>query len=217
MYTCPPNKPDWVVNHFQKINMLATTCGDKYGANSRLTEIADKYKDTTDKTPNTTYAIKHNYTEFYGDLLEKFVGKSPDVLEVGVRWGGSLWTWKDFFGDGSNIYGADIDLKPYRFDTNPQIHLECCNAYSDTPFESQLFDVIIDDGSHRLEDQKKFINQYVSRLKRGGILIIEDIQSVEYARQIVNQFEGNRNKASIVDRTHCVPSLDDVNVIYFNT
>ena len=82
-------------------------------------------------------------------------------------------------------------------------------------FNNVKFDVILDDGSHKVGDQIKFLNLYSDLLTDDGILIIEDIATIRDAKKIINNFKGKINKCSIIDRTHCVPSLDDINVIYY--
>ena len=57
---------------------------------------------------------------------------------------------------------------------------------------------------------------YSNLLTDCGILIIEDISSIKDAKKIINNFNGRINKCSIIDRTHCVPSLDDICIIYYN-
>ena len=223
MYSIPEHipQPKWVHDHFSFLNRITERePSEKLENTSKLTNIADKYKDSTDKTPHSDYYIKHSYTEFYGDILERFVGKEANLLEIGVRFGGSLQMWKDFLVNGT-VYGVDLNLDLYRYPPHPQIHLLKTNAYGprveENVFPGVLFDVIVDDGSHFAKDQVEVLNLYLTKLKPGGICIIEDIQMMETAKQIVENFKGRRNKVSIIDRRHCVPSLDDIIVVYFNT
>ena len=60
----------------------------------------------------------------------------------------------------------------------PNINLFIGDAYAKS-FLSQLpkkFDIIIDDGPHSMNSQRKFIELYVPKLKKGGVAIIEDLQ-----------------------------------------
>jgi len=223
MYTIPKGvkQPKWVHDHFDMLNQVTKRLSTKQLAcTSKLSEIAAQYKNETDKSPSSSYYIKHNYTEFYGDLLEKWVAQGASLLEIGVRDGGSLQMWRDFLEDGK-VYGLDLSLKNYKFPACEGIVLTQGNAYASKVvqnfFPGVLFDIIVDDGSHALSDQTQVLNLYNSRLKPGGVIIIEDIKDLANARTIIENFTGRRNKVSIVDRRHCVPSLDDINVIYFNT
>jgi len=125
--------------------------------------------------------------------------------------------WKEYFKK-SIIYGIDITLKAVT------VNLDNCKIFKGNAYDKNIvnkyfnntkFDVIIDDGSHSVPDQIKCLNLYSDLLTDDGILIIEDISSIQCAKKIINNFKGKINKCSIIDRTHCIPSLDDINVIYY--
>jgi 23S rRNA U2552 (ribose-2'-O)-methylase RlmE/FtsJ len=211
-------QPQWVIDHFKYINTMdkLLTIEQKI-CSSELSQICQKYKDYTDKCPTSSYYIKHNYTEIYNNILKYYKNKKNNILEIGIKLGGSLKMWKEYF-KYSNIYGIDIDTSQIK------INLDNCtilngNAYDEDIitklFINTKFDIIIDDGSHVLDDQIKCLNIYSNLLNDDGILIIEDISSINNAKEIIKNFKGNINKCSIIDRTHCVPSLDDINIIYY--
>src|SRR5215211_8784066 len=50
-----------------------------------------------------------HYFAIYHRHLHKFIGRSPHVLEVGIYSGGSLPMWLHYFGNGTQIYGVDIE------------------------------------------------------------------------------------------------------------
>src|ERR1700683_5617356 len=50
-----------------------------------------------------------HYFEIYHRHFERYRGQSPAVVEFGVKDGGSLQMWKDYFGPGARIVGVDID------------------------------------------------------------------------------------------------------------
>ena len=212
-------KPQWVINHFNYLNKKDSELSEeKKECKSELTIICKKYENFTDKGPTGPYYIKHNYTEIYGDLFRYYRNRKNNVLEIGIRQGGSLKMWSEYFTN-SNIYGIDINLKPI------QTNLEKCNifegdAYNENTinkfFKNIQFDIIIDDGSHVVKDQIKCLNLYSKLLTDDGILVIEDISSIKDAKKIIDNFDGRINKCSIIDRTHCIPSLDDINVVYYN-
>ena len=211
----------WVVNHYEYLNAMDKKLTDEQkNSSSELTEISKKYKETTDKGPFTTYEIKHNYTELYDKLIRPYKNQSIKLLEIGVRWGGSLLMWKDFLPD-AEVYGIDIART-----TNKEvlscssIHTFTFDAYNVEQIQAHMpdlkFVVIVDDGSHLPKDQIKSFNIWHKRLNKNGIMIIEDIESIQKAKNIIYEFEGSINQCSIIDRTHCVPSLDDINVVYYS-
>ena len=60
-----------------------------------------------------TDKITHGYLDVYDPLLAPWVDREIKLLEVGVREGGSLQLWRDYFRLGA-IIGIDIEL-PERF------------------------------------------------------------------------------------------------------
>ena len=92
------NKPQWVVNHFKFLNDKDKELSEyQKECSSELTCICKKYENYTDKGPTGSYYIKHNYTEIYGDLLRYYKNRKNNILEVGIRQGGSLKMWEEYF------------------------------------------------------------------------------------------------------------------------
>ena len=48
------------------------------------------------------------------------------------------------------------------------------------------FDIMIDDGPHTLESMIFFIKNYLPMLKDDGILIIEDVSSIDWIDKLTN-------------------------------
>lgn len=118
-------------------------------------------------------------------LLEVGIGTMiPDVHSSMVgyalphyRPGGSLRAWRDFFEKGS-IFGMDVQ-KDTQITDEERISTFICDSTdanhvrSTIPFE-EVFDIIIDDGSHYFEHQISTLKNLYPLLKQGGIYIIED-------------------------------------------
>lgn len=71
------------------------------------------------------------------------------------------------------LRGFETNLNNYS--NRVQIHLT--NAYTEETtslFNNDAFDIIIDDGSHTIEDKKYFISNYWPKVKPGGWLVVED-------------------------------------------
>ena len=58
-----------------------------------------------------------HYLNIYEKHLERFRGKSPVMIEIGVFQGGSLKMWKDYLGETSKIVGIDIDPECKKFES----------------------------------------------------------------------------------------------------
>ena len=139
----------------------------------------------------------HSYISYYEKLFKKIRYDNLNILEVGVSRGGSIRLWSKYF-ENSNIYGIDIFPKKtheivYKklanFGKNITIYKN--NAYSlnviEKLFSNIKFDIIIDDGPHTKISQEFFAENYIKLLNPNGILIIEDIENIDYINDIINK------------------------------
>lgn len=128
----------------------------------------------------TRYTSKwEHYFEIYDTWFAKFVGKSPVVVEIGIDCGGSIEGWNKFFGEGTQIIGVDNRPKFQPFDN---ISIAVGNQGDETFWEyfvSQCppVDVVIDDGSHYMNDQIITFEKLFPHVKEGGVYFIEDTHS----------------------------------------
>ena len=157
---------------------------------SSLVELDNKI---TDK--NTV----HSYLPLYQKLLEPIRHTAENILEVGIgnfieKNGGSLLLWRNYFTK-AKIHGVDILPQERVLDSLIQdktVNLYCNTDAYDTNFISQKlnhikFDFLIDDGPHTLESQEKFVELYSPLLKEKGILIVEDVQDIEWLENLKNK------------------------------
>lgn len=120
----------------------------------------------------------HNYyNRFYQNLLQQYQ-EQCDILEIGVLDGASLRVWCDFFESGV-VHGIDInqlklDNDRVRVFNVDQSNVESLENFSNNGF---LYDVIVDDGSHKMKDQQITVQMLFKNLKSGGYFIIEDLQT----------------------------------------
>ena len=119
-----------------------------------------------------------HYFDVYERHFERFRGKSPVVLEIGVAGGGSLTMWKEYFGLGAKIVG--IDLNP-EFANNGgegiDVHI---GDQADPAFIKRLvdkytaFDIVIDDGSHVSKHMIASFNMLYEHVQPMGVYLVED-------------------------------------------
>ena len=149
-----------------------------------LVELADNSR--TDK--NTV----HSYLDLYQQLLVKKKETAKNVLEIGICNGGSIKLWSDFFINAT-VYGIDIMAienvwEGIKNKDNIVLYTST-NAYKNEFFMDQLgnkkFDFMLDDGPHTLESMIQFIQLYSQIMTEDGILIIEDVQSVDWLDALV--------------------------------
>ncbi len=126
------------------------------------------------------------YFDVYEQHLSRFVGTDVGLIEIGVQGGGSLEMWRKWLGDRSRILGIDIDADCARHDTS-EFGILIGSQTDKKVWDSATskigaVDVIIDDGSHFMQDQIKTFEIAFPSLREGGIYIVEDCHT-SYMRE----------------------------------
>jgi predicted O-methyltransferase YrrM len=161
-----------------KINYINNSC--------ELCEIGKKYD--TDKSSQrinvTDIRHCHPYTLFYDGIFKNKKDEPLKIAELGILHGASILMWKEYFPN-AEIYGFDYDSnlinnfkQRFNNDRVTLSNIDVTNKDSIVTSFSKLnilFDIIIEDTTHKFEDQIKVIENTYQYLKPGGILIIEDI------------------------------------------
>ena len=166
---------------------------------------------------------QHNYIQVY--YSDEFTPKREDkinILEIGIRFGQSIKLWREWFKKG-NIYGIDVEYTESAQNTLKELDVNIIidNAYDEECVKSlsipnNFFDYIIDDGPHTLESQLACVDLYLPKLKKGGKIIIEDIERwgakeehfKEKGKELGLKYEGTKYPGS--------QKSDNVLVIYTN-
>lgn len=164
-----------------------------------LTEIGAKYD--SDK------GYLHSYYEVYDVHFRRLKDTAKNVLEIGTYAGESLLVWKDYFTN-ANIYGVDNHFKPKK--NVAGINFNLLDAYSKDSVQklSREYDIIIDDGPHTLESQIFFVENYLPLLSRNGIMVIEDILSLDAALEIAAHFPDDMKRFVFSIDRRVVPNVD---------
>lgn len=159
-----------------------------------LTEIANGYG--TDKGtvgPSSAWGA-HNYTDIYEAYLSSLRDRPINLLEIGLgvrgaNWrsdivhgrnsgGASIKMWSKYFPK-ARIFGIDVNacsyldtdrISTYVVDQGDAKQLAALLEKLDV-----MFDVIIDDGSHRPDHQQTSLSYLFPALRSGGIYFIEDL------------------------------------------
>lgn len=158
----------------------------------------------------------HTYIDLYETLLGSRKQTAKAVLEVGIYRGGSIKLWNDYFPNAT-IYAVDImPRKDVWSELNkPRIQLYCeTDAYSQD-FINKLgevrFDMVLDDGPHSLASQVAFIKLYLPLLAENGILIIEDVQSMNWIERLKEAVpEDKRHRINVYDLRAKKGRYDDI-------
>lgn len=148
---------------------------------------------------------EHNYFRLvYNDLFKPIKDTCNKFMEIGILECESLKLWRDYFLN-SEIIGVDIDLNPclnklkessserislLKYDqSNSDDLTDLSNLYTD-------IDVILEDGSHMMQDQQITLAKLFKCVKPGGIYILEDLHtSIELLTKPNHWISwGDRNK-----------------------
>ena len=142
------------------------------------------YKSTGEVSDKGT---THQY--IYSFYSNEFTPKRNDeltIVEIGVKKGDSMILFRDWFVN-SKIFGIDNKNEMTSENVNMVDSIEGINiiykdAYNGETcnlFEDKSIDYLIDDGPHSIDSQIKCVQQWFSKIKEGGKLIIEDIQNFD--------------------------------------
>ena len=145
-------------------------------------------------------STRHNYTQIYSMLFDKFKNERINIFELGIGTNNenipfnmtasgipsaSLRAWKEYF-TYANIFAADIDetilINDERISTFhcDQLNIESIKKlWNQNQLKDLKFEIIILDGMHTFEANILFLENSIHKLKTNGYLIIEDIYYTE--------------------------------------
>jgi predicted O-methyltransferase YrrM len=190
----------------------------------RIVEILEKNSiNGFSNRGGTDKATDHSYDGLYEEKLEKYLDKDISLMEIGIQYGGSALLWNDLFPK-SKLILLDIENK---------VHTEIWELMDDSRYDFHImdaynhenikelkekypdgFDVIIDDGPHTLGSQIFMIQNYLPMIKEGGILIIEDVQSYDHGKILLDSIGGlSHKKSEFVDLRHLKNRYDDLLIV----
>ena len=150
-------------------------------------------------------SIKHSsYFPVYDHLFCPYIGKEITFVEIGILGGGSLFMWREFFGQNARIIGIDLNPEAKRWEKEGfEIYI---GSQSDPKFweyfknEVGYIDIVLDDGGHTFEQQIITIENILPNIKDTGLIVVEDTHTsymrefggpssysfVEYAKNVVD-------------------------------
>lgn len=165
------------------------------------------------------------YFDVYEFWLSRFRNSNPRILEIGVQNGGSTEMWTEYFGPGAKITGIDIDPKCAEHATdNVEIVIgdQSSEIFWDDFFQTHTdkFDIVMDDGSHRMFDMKLSFVKVNPHVSDGGLYIIEDTHTAYWNHESIfpdiptgslnnhglgnpqNIYEFTKLAADVINREH---------------
>lgn len=151
-----------------------------------------------------------HYFDAYERHFSRFRHRHPVVMEVGVAHGGSLHMWRDYFGAGARIIGCDFSRKCVEMQEEGfEIFI---GDQADPAFWTRVkdavprVDIFIDDGGHRMDQQRVTFDEMFHHVKDDGVYLCEDLQTsyrprwgggyrhpdsfIEYVKNLVDHVNG---------------------------
>jgi len=138
----------------------------------------------------------HHYIPLYDKYFGSFRNRPIRFLEIGVSKGGSLQMWRQYFGDDAIIFGIDINPECKEYNgLSGQVRI---GSQADEDFlvsvvaEMGGIDIVLDDGSHRMEHIVGSLKILFPKLNNSGIYLIEDLHTA-YWRNFGGGFDKKSN------------------------
>ncbi len=122
-----------------------------------------------------------HYFPVYERHFSWYCNKSLTFLEIGVAKGGSLPMWQRFFGPLARIVGIDIEEKCKAHEA-AGIFVRIGDQ-ADERFLQRVVDefgvpdVVLDDGSHRMEQTAKSFHFLYPLMPKNAVYMVEDLHT----------------------------------------
>ena len=140
--------------------------------------LVELYEKGGQDTYPTDKGSVHSYLPVYDELFKQYQDKKINLIEIGYYKGGSMKLWEDYF-PYAKIRGVDINPQNYE-ESNVVLGKRFTFIHKDvralTSYDFKNFspDIAIEDGSHQMRTQVRFIKTIYPCVRRGGLIIIED-------------------------------------------
>ena len=173
--------------------------------------------------PQSDKGIEHDYIDgWYTEEFTPIRNNNLTIVEIGIQRGYSLNLFKQWFTN-SKIIGIDngdeVRDDYYEFiNSIDGVEIIWDDAYNKSivdKFEDNSIDYVIDDGPHWTESQLDCVRLWYSKLKPGGKIIIEDIQSFDSVKHLFIELSNELNiQMDIIDLRINKGRFDDILIIF---
>jgi predicted O-methyltransferase YrrM len=140
---------------------------------------------------NTDKGGKHCYLQkYYQPTFLPLRESTRKLLEIGVYEGASIKLWREFFIN-SEIYALEIlQKRAGMFDGDDKVHLTIGSSMDQKSYQNipEDLDIVIDDGSHKPEDQYNTFRIAYEYLRKGGVYVIEDVRDITRLQELMESY-----------------------------
>jgi len=166
-----------------------------------IDELFQFYK--SDKANQWENKLGHGFSKYYEKYFKNLKNKKIKILEIGSFSGASAASFVKYL-PLSKVYCLDINITNFKYHSEKikVFGLDISKEFMIKKFykkinilpETKFFDIIIDDGSHKLSDLIISLNTFYKNLKPGGFFVIEDFKHPNYYNHLndcdeLNMFE----------------------------
>tara|TARA_B100000287_G_C20569050_1_gene755742 strand:- start:11 stop:781 length:771 start_codon:yes stop_codon:yes gene_type:complete len=174
---------DESLNYTKPLNDLFNNYGTDKG-----TSVKNPYNKKSEKI------FGHGFAQYYEKHFDSFKNENINFLEIGTWEGASLASFSKYFNN-ANLFGIDRNFKlKYK---SKRIHFYYCDTTNKEDLKKinneigeKKFKVIIDDGSHLLNDIIHNLKFFLDFVDKNSYYVIEDYNHPEYYSHLNNSF-GN--------------------------
>jgi len=159
----------------------------------------------------TIHKWKH-YFPAYERHFSRYVYRPLVFWEIGCGRGGSLQMWKRYFGPHAQIVGLDIRPECSELQED-QIAVRIGNQ-SQASFLDRVLqefgvpDIVLDDGSHKMDQVIATFRHMYPRLDRNGVYLVEDVHTAYW-----EQYGGGlRRTGTFIEL--CKELIDELNGVH---
>tara|TARA_Y200000002_G_scaffold380096_1_gene390802 strand:- start:113 stop:856 length:744 start_codon:yes stop_codon:yes gene_type:complete len=154
-----------------------------------LDEFLNHYGSDKAEIFNLTNKTGHGFSKFYEEYLKNYKNKEINILEIGSYAGASAAAFAKYLPN-SNIFCFDVNISNFKYESK-NIHVFGLDIKNEKKVKKTLqsiflqhkflkFDLIIDDGSHNLDDILVGLKLFFELVKSKGVYIIEDYKYPNY-------------------------------------
>lgn len=149
----------------------------------------------------------HAYSSVFTPQIIRLEGRESRIAEVGGWRGSGVRAFMKLLPKAS-VYAVGVK-KPFVVDGSKYVFGDGYDSKTWDRLPTD-FDLIVDDGTHKLADMKKGIPTFLEHLKSGGVLMIEDVRSEGDVSELLKALPG-----AVCHRTAKISPHDDDRVLVY--
>ncbi len=151
----------------------------------------------------------HSYIPVYSEYVTT---DTRSLLEVGVWEGHSLAMWEKYL-PGARVEGIDVNLRRVKYPVTVHHGNATVRADVDRLIGDTVWDVIIDDGSHKVRDQVATFDLLWSKVSEGGKYFVEDVAGDAELQALTKHLENVGVSFVVWDLRSMKGRFDDILVM----